>query len=129
MVQVITASMAADDEVVLKDALVEFNEIAEIEPKFFQSKFPEIFQALKAVVLNQDFTNTQIRQLPIEFFVTIIERIPNIVKKNTELLKELIELIFRLMIDIDQDIPNSWLKPKEGFKDKENELRPSDKQP
>ena len=58
MVQVITASMAADDEVVLKDALVEFNEIAEIEPKFFQSKFPEIFQALKAVVLNQDFTNT-----------------------------------------------------------------------
>lgn len=43
MVQVITASMAADDEVVLKDALVEFNEIAEIEPKFFQSKFPEIF--------------------------------------------------------------------------------------
>jgi hypothetical protein len=26
-----------DDEVVLKDALIEFNEIAEIEPKFFQT--------------------------------------------------------------------------------------------
>lgn len=121
MVQVITVAQAEDDEVVLKDALVEFNEIAEIEPKFFQSKFPEIFNALKAVVLQQDFTNSQIRQLPIEFFVTIIERIPNIVKKNTELLKELIELIFRLMIDIEQDIPETWLKPKEGFKDKEND--------
>jgi len=36
-------------------------------------------------------------------------------------LKELIELIFRLMIDIEQDIPETWLKPKEGFKDKEND--------
>ena len=25
------------------------------------------------------------------------------------------------MIDIDDDIPQSWLKPKEGFKDKEND--------
>jgi len=25
------------------------------------------------------------------------------------------------MIDIDEDIPQSWLRPKEGFKDKEND--------
>ena len=47
----------------------------------------------------------------------MIERIPNIVKKDTELLKQLIELIFKLMIDIDEDIEESWMKPKEGFKD------------
>ena len=35
MTQVVKSSMEQDDEVVLKDALVEFNEIAEIEPKFF----------------------------------------------------------------------------------------------
>lgn len=35
MCRVITAAAQQDDEVVLKDALIEFNEIGEIEPKFF----------------------------------------------------------------------------------------------
>jgi hypothetical protein len=41
--------------------------------------------------------------------VTIIERIPGVVKKNQELLKDIIEVIFRLMIDIDQDVDQDWL--------------------
>ena len=35
MVGVIKLALERDDEVVLKEALIEFNEIAEIEPKFF----------------------------------------------------------------------------------------------
>jgi len=35
MVAVITTANAEDDETVLQDAWIEFNEIAEIEPKFF----------------------------------------------------------------------------------------------
>ena len=35
MFGVIRAAAAEDDEVVLLDAFIEFNEIAEIEPKFF----------------------------------------------------------------------------------------------
>jgi len=49
--------------------------------------------------------------------VTVVERIPSIVKKNTDLLKELIELIFSLMRDIDEDIEEDWLRPKEGYKE------------
>jgi len=49
--------------------------------------------------------------------VTVVERIPSIVKKNKELLQNLIEIIFKLMIDIEQDIEESWLKPKEGYKE------------
>lgn len=123
MLKIVFAAVEQDDEVVLKDALVEFNEIAEIEPKFFQSKFKEIFEALSPIVVKSDneFANAQIRQLPIEFFVTVIERIPSIAKKNIELLKSLIEIIFKLMIDIDDSIPESWQKPKEGFIDKEED--------
>ena len=49
--------------------------------------------------------------------MTVIERVPSIVKKDSALLKELIEVIFKLMIDIESEIEQSWLKPKEGFKD------------
>ena len=68
------------------------------------------------IVSKQDFANAQIRQQPIEFYVTVIERIPAIVKKDQDLLKMIIEIIFRLMIDIDTEIDEEWLKPKEGFK-------------
>mmetsp|Transcript_1952 Transcript_1952/g.1870 ORF Transcript_1952/g.1870 Transcript_1952/m.1870 type:complete len:90 (+) Transcript_1952:466-735(+) len=33
----------------------------------------------------------------------------------------LLDLIFKLMIDIDEDIEESWLKPKEGFRPDEEE--------
>lgn len=117
MYNVIRSAATEGDEVVLQDAFIEFNEIAEIEPKFFQTKFKDIFQNTKHIVGEQDLANQQIRQQPIEFFVTVIERIPSIAKKDTEMLKELIELIFKLMIDIDQDIEESWLRPKEGYKE------------
>ena len=114
------ANPETEDEIVLQDALIEFNEIAEIEPKFFQSKFKDIFNNTMDIVSKSDFTNPAIRQQPIEFYVTVIERIPSIVKKDTELLKLLIELIFKLMIDIDADIEEEWMKPKEGFKDQDD---------
>jgi vesicle coat complex subunit len=68
-------------------------------------------------VSKTDFTNPQICQQPIEFFVTVVERIPSIAKKNKELLQNLIEVIFKLMIEIESDIEESWLKPIEGFKE------------
>jgi hypothetical protein len=53
--------------------------------------------------------------------VTIVERIPSILKNDQELLKVLLDLVFKLMIDIDEDIDESWLRPKEGFRADEEE--------
>ena len=44
MVAVAIKALKDDDETVLEDVLVEFNEIAEIEPKFFRKNFKDIFQ-------------------------------------------------------------------------------------
>ena len=117
MYGVIRTAATDDDEVVLQDALIEFIDIAEIEPKFFQSKFKEIFQNTLDIVGKNDFTNPSIRQQPIEFYVSVIERVPSIGKKDVDMLKHLFQLIFQLMVDIDSDIEESWLRPKEGFKE------------
>jgi hypothetical protein len=45
----------------LEDALVEFNEIAEIEPKFFKKYFKDLFTQLSFVVGKNDYTNQTIR--------------------------------------------------------------------
>ena len=105
----------------LEDALVEFNEMAEIEPKFFRKNFKDLFVAFSPIVAKSDFTNPTIRHQPVEFFVTVVERIPAVVKKDQETLKGLLDLIFKLMIDIDNEIEDSWMRPKEGFKADEEE--------
>lgn len=48
--------------------------------------------------------------------VSIIERIPSLVKKDEEFFKSLLDLIFKIMIDIDEDIDDSWLTPPEGYR-------------
>ena len=121
MVLVPIKAMQQDDETVLEDALVEFNEIAEIEPKFFRKYFKDLFTAFHPIVAKSDYTNNTIRHQPIEFFVTVVERVPSLVKKDQETLKALMDLVFKIMIDIDEDIDDSWMKPKEGFKADEEE--------
>ncbi len=73
------------------------------------------------IVAKNDYTNNSIRHQPVEFAVTMIERITSIAKKDHELLKSLLDLIFKLMIDIDSDIDEDWMRPKEGFKVEEEE--------
>ena len=65
----------------------------------------------------QDFANPNVRQQPVEFYVTVVERVPSIVKKDQDLLRQLIETIFKLMVDIEAEIEESWMRPKEGFND------------
>lgn len=94
MVGVVTQAFSEDDETVLEDALVEFNELAEIEPNFFRVDFQSIYEAFKPVVAHSDFANNTIRHLPMEFAVTIIERKPALAKKDEALIKDVLEQIF-----------------------------------
>jgi len=50
MTNVIKASFEDGDEVVLEDALVEFNELAEIEPLFFKPYFQQVYAELKPII-------------------------------------------------------------------------------
>jgi len=43
--------------------------------------------------------------------------VPSIAKKDTELLKAMIELVFALMFDMEDEIEESWLKPAEGYRE------------
>ena len=115
MTKVIINAFNEQDEVVLEDALVEFNELAEIEPIFFKPYFADVYTALKPIIAYADFANPNLRQQPLEFVITLVERKPSFVQKNTELLKDILEQVFKLMIEIDADIDQEWMRPKEGF--------------
>ena len=73
------------------------------------------------MVIKNDYKNAIIRHQPVEFCVTIVERIPILAKKDKNTFESLLDLVFKLMIDIRIKIDESWLKPKEGFKPDDEE--------
>ena len=111
MIDVVSLALVEDDEVVLEDALIQFNELAEIEPNLFKASFKEIYLKLKPIISKNDYANFSLRQQPLEFLVTIIERKQSVVRKDHELLKDIIETIVKVMIDIDEEIDEEWMRP------------------
>lgn len=56
----------------------------------------------------------------VNFIITIIERVPSIIKKHDKdrsLIKDVVSLLFYGMVNIDKEIDDDWKKPEEGFKD------------
>lgn len=51
----------------------------------------------------------------------MVERKPSLMKKDEALTKDVLEQVFQLMIDIDEEIDESWMRPKEGFQGEEEE--------
>lgn len=51
MINVVDSAMKAEDETVLEEALVEFNELAEVEPHFFKPHFKDMYMKLKDIVM------------------------------------------------------------------------------
>lgn len=121
MVYVPLRALEQEDEPVLEEALVELNDVAESEPKFFRKHYKDIFGAFMKILEKNDYTNSTLRHQPVEFLTTVGERIPTILEKDDELLKNLLDVIFKIMIDIDEEIDVTWLRPKEGFRIDEDE--------
>lgn len=57
-----------------------------------------------------------IRHQPVEFLVSIADRQTSLIKDDDDMMKGLLDLVVKLMIDIDQEVDEDWLNPKPGFK-------------
>ena len=55
-----------------------------------------------------------IRQLAIEIIVSVLERLPKLVRNNDQFIREVLEMIFTYMVEIDSNVDSEWEKPKEG---------------
>jgi len=50
MTAVVVQAHTEEDETVLEEALIEFNELSEIEPNFFRADFKSIYEAFKPII-------------------------------------------------------------------------------
>lgn len=101
MVSVPLRALEADDETMIDDALVEFNNVAESEPKFFVPMFKELFFTFTKLIEKNDYTKPSIRHQPLEFLVSIADRETTLITDDLDMLKGILDLICKVMIDID----------------------------
>ncbi|MEE4248660.1 MAG: hypothetical protein V2I33_25055 [Kangiellaceae bacterium] len=51
----------------------------------------------------------------IEFFITLIEQAPKLVDGRLDLLSKVTDCVFKMMLEVDSEVDESGLYPKEGF--------------
>lgn len=119
MVKIPMRALEKEDEGILEDALVEFNAMAEAEPKFFKKNFGDLFEVFNQIITKSDILNSTIRHQPVEFLTTIAERQPSLLLENERYLKGMLDTTFKLMIDIPEEIEDTWGDPKDPAQVKE----------
>lgn len=121
MVKVPMKAFDLQDESILEDALIEFNSMADSEPKFFKDHFKDLFQVFNSIIKSSSDFSSSIRHQPLEFLCTVAERQPSLLlgKQNKKHLEELVETVFQLMIEIDEEIDETWGNPLDPAQVKE----------
>lgn len=114
------ASATATVDNFANDAMNVIADISETEPRYLRKHFTELLASMKRVRDTKDIEGG-LKDQAIEVIVTISERYPEMIKKQPNTLKDILELIFTHMIDIDSEVTAEWSNPPDGFNEENEE--------
>lgn len=109
------------DEDGLERCLVELKTVCNTEPKFFLTKFSDICDQFSKISEYRNYDKKTIRIMPIEFITTIIVRLKAVFTKRTKTIHKVLEIIYAVMVDTDEEVDDEWLNPENGTKIEEDE--------
>ena len=95
----------------LKICLESLNDLANSQPKILRKNFNDIFILMGKIIENKEIDD-YLREISFEILISIIEQIPNCIKKDTDKIKQLISGIFKYSMEIENTIDEDWLKPQ-----------------
>ena len=90
------------------------SDIIEIEPKILKKTFNELNELMHNVIKVKDLP-ASIKRMGTECLISLAERYPALYRQHKEKLTQLIEMIFYHMVEIEEEIPEDWKSPAEGY--------------
>jgi hypothetical protein len=100
----------------LKDILGKLFDVCTYSPNFIKKYFQSILMVMTKV-RDLDLDDDQnIKIESVECLINFISRYPDLVKKD-EQFTPIIELIFKNMLELENEIPAEWSCPPDGFND------------
>ena len=103
-----------------EDALKSLRDLAETEPKYFRTKL-DISWDLVNYVCQLETENLGLKNLAIDFIVSLARPLESEFKANKALCEALCQQVFKIMVSIEASVEESWSRPPEGFEDVEDD--------
>lgn len=112
-------SVIEHSEIEGKEVMENLVTISETEAKFFYESFEVAVEFMERVfALNVDFG---LKSLALEMIACVAERKHKLMSSNQALCQRVLDKIFRLMLSVDKEVDATWLRPPEGYKEREDE--------
>ncbi|CAI2371015.1 unnamed protein product [Moneuplotes crassus] len=122
MVKVPMRALKEAEYQIFEESMEEFTSMVDSEPKFFKNNFSDLLQVFGSMFEESENLNEALKKLPIEILITIAEREPRLLSNNENHCKHLLDMIFKLMIGIDEEVTEEWLDPSDPSQaEEENE--------
>ena len=102
------------------EILISFSEIVETEPKFFRNSFNDLTD-LMIKLRNLEDLEIGIKEQCVEIIISMSQRYPELLKKDQSLMKKIVEMVFRHMMEISDSVTEQWMNPPDGFDEDLNE--------
>jgi hypothetical protein len=114
--EVVELSFNKDDSEKTKEVLEDLFEICQSSPNFLKKVFPRVMTILSKVrdINDDEYDNLKIEAL--DCLVSFVITYNDLIQKD-DALRMIIDLIFKNMIEIEDDIPTEWMSPPDGFND------------
>lgn len=117
MLVVINDLLNTNDEDNLQVAISRIFDICETEPAFMKTKFNELCVVMSDVRAKIQDPDSNLKIEAVESLVFLLERYPDLVKSNKQRLEKVVEMIFMMMMEVEDEVDDHWKSPPDGFND------------
>ena len=117
MFNLINDLLNAGDEDNLQVAISRIFDICETEPAFMKTKFDELCVVMNNVRSKVQDPDSNLKIEAVESLVFLLERYPDLIKNNKQRLEKVVEMIFFMMMELDDEVDEEWKSPPDGFND------------
>lgn len=101
----------------IKELMTKLIDVCLVSPHFVKRKFNDLIHVMGRVRELDPDQNSNLKVESVECLVNVIEKYADLVEKDDNTLRKVVELIFKNMVEIEDQISPEWASPPAGFND------------
>ena len=95
--------------------------MADAEYKYFKNDMATVFAFVQHICWMTDLDDLGVKYLALEFYITILSSSSAHLLTDMDTFTKLVDCVFKMMLEVDVEVDESWNNPAEGFEDKDDD--------
>jgi hypothetical protein len=105
------------DEDSLSKTIGKIFDVCQFSPAYFKQRFDDLLVVMGKVREFPDDSNSNLKIQSLETLIFMLESYPDLLEERDDKLTQVVELIFKNMIEIEDEVNEEWMSPPPGFND------------